>query len=79
VAGTAEVRHHRWQRGGDDRLVQRGQQHAEQHRNEDQVAALGTDQGTAGFAIRGSFRRCRTRHACLPSTNYSIAISLGKL
>ena len=40
VAGTAEVGDHGRQRGGHDGLVERGQQHAEQHRNEDEVAAL---------------------------------------
>ena len=37
VPGAAEVADDRRQRGRDDRLVERGQQHAEQHRDEHQV------------------------------------------
>ncbi len=43
MAGTAEVGDDGRQRGGHDRLVEGGQQHAEQHRNEDEVAALRAD------------------------------------
>jgi hypothetical protein len=72
MAGAAEIRHHRRQRGGDDRLVQCGQQHAKQHRNEDQVAALRTDQGTARFGIRGGGRPRCSCHACLSSATTSL-------
>jgi hypothetical protein len=71
VAGTTEIRDHRRQRGGDDRLVQRGQEHAEQHRDKDEVAALRTDQGTAAFGIRGSDLLCRCCHTCLSSGDRS--------
>ena len=43
VAGPTEIGDDGGQRGGHDRLVERGQQHAEQHRNEDEVAAVEAD------------------------------------
>ena len=39
VARTAEIGDHRRQGGGHDGLIERGQQHAEQHRDEDEVAS----------------------------------------
>jgi hypothetical protein len=60
----AQIGDDRRQRGGDDRLVQCRQQHAQHDRQEDEIASLWTDQRAAGFGIgRGSDLRC---HACLP-------------
>src|SRR5262249_33771897 len=53
MSGTAEVCHDGRQRGGHDGLVESRQQHAEQDRGEDEVAALRTDQRTTGPRIGG--------------------------
>ncbi len=53
VARAAEVGHHRGQRRRHDRLVQGGQQHAEQDRGEDQVALGRRDLGVSAAAGDG--------------------------
>ena len=79
VAGSPEICDHCRQRGGHDRLVQGGQQHAEQHRNEDDVAALRADQptGRCGIRERGVCRRAR--HTYLPLVTYPQHLSLDRL
>ena len=52
TAGVAQVGDDRRQRGGNDRLVQRREQHAQHDRDEDEVAALRADQRAAGRGLR---------------------------
>ena len=80
VARTAEVGDDRRQRGGHDGLVERGQQHAEQHRDEDEVAALRADACATRLWVRDGGRRSLTGHTCLPLvTTVPKAISLDRL
>ena len=80
VAGPAEVGDDGRKCGGHDGLVQGSQQHAEQHRNEDEVASLRAYSGAARFRVRDCGRGCLTRHTCLSSeTDRPQAISLGRL
>lgn len=53
MAGAAEIRHHRRERGGDDGLVERGQQHAEQNGDEHQVASAHAQQRRARGLLGG--------------------------
>ena len=74
MSGVAQVGDDGRQRGGDDGLVQRGEQHAQHDRHEDEVAPLGADQRAAGSRVPnwvswgvGGDRRCSGAcHACLP-------------
>ena len=51
VARAAEVGDDGRQRGGHDGLVERGKQHAEQHRNEDEVATMEADACAARLGV----------------------------
>src|ERR1700733_2758615 len=69
MTGAAEVGDDGRQRGCDDSLVQRREQHSKHDRQEDEVAALRADKRAAGCRTRGwiSLVRCCSRagHACL--------------
>lgn len=62
VPGISEIGDDSGQGGGDNGAVQRGQEHTEQDRDEDEVAALQADHGARGFLIDGfGFRRLLLR------------------
>ncbi|BAX96239.1 hypothetical protein MSTE_00904 [Mycobacteroides stephanolepidis] len=51
MPGISEIGDDGGQGGGDNGAVQRGQQHPQQDRDEDEIAALHADHGARGFLI----------------------------